>query len=1023
MMVRLFIYLLATLIGFSPTQGSVRSLPPTIEGIHVFNDQIDVHNLSDAQVAFAATHYVGTQKLTRQAAQRLRAYNPNFIVLHYRLGLGIGYRAANDACQPTGESLSIIHGDEWVQEWPGDEALPEAWFYHHVDERVYWCAWGWYLMDVDHPDWRDWWLEQVLQQIADNDNDGLFADSVTVPNYLGYDDWQPALPAVDAAFENEWARRIESWLDWLNNALGDRLLIVNAGSWVNGRNTTDYSLADGVMIEGFAGWDEYDRFAFEDWQLQMDRILGLVAQDRAVIAQSYVSDAPERLWTLANYLLIKGDHTYINLETTQDAEWFPEYDLPVGSPLAAVPATVAELQDAATGLYLRPYSGGLVVVNPDPDGTPQTLHLDAPMQQVIGAEGGGDLPIDADISGWGVITTPVTAVTVAPGQAAILLNDAQAASATPAESTEPVAAIESQQVAGTIDAFHRSGQTFLTWDETPGAVNYRIYRHTALLDVAALGAQSPVAEVPQGSAIFWTERARALEPPYEDQFSGYRSLQNYTITDGGPELPDETGLFVWTAAENGNFYYTVTTGTGDMIGTTGPISEQTAIPQSVLAWASPDGLSRVYTQFMDYANYNPTFDAPRAGNSFLGLPNWEELEKTRTQQYAYNYWVGLPTPEMCGGSVPDVLPLVLEIEGWGSRYGVPPSSPWWCAVHIWGDDPSQSWYFGFSAMHDYHSDDPVLSGPIVNYTETRLLAAVQETIARQASPAIDPQRVYVYGHSMGGTGTLALAERYPNVFAGGAASQPMLNFGTAQIWLPELESKWGAQALNLPIESRGPDAAHLAKYNGTGVWDWQNLAGQLVARRGDDMALIAITHGTQDTVIDWQSVVRPAYAQFYAGNRAFIGEIYAIDHTWTGFREHANWPFDAMLLPRNESLPALANASGSLPALPDSPGGYNMTLEWSSSINNFAGPITDQPEQWAVALRSLNGTQTVDVTPRRLQQFQVEPGRAYTWENTRLTDGALIQSGTVQADADGLLTIVGFQVEPDGNRLSIRAVP
>jgi len=192
--------------------------PNTAEGIHVFNDQIDVDYLSDAQAAFAATHYAGAQKLTLSGARRLRAYKPTFAVLTYRLGLGLGYRAADCDCQPTGDYLEIIQGDDWVQEWPGDDAVQEDWFYHYDGQRVYWCAWGWYLMDTNHEGWRTWWFDQILNLLADNESTGLFADSVTVPNYLGSEDWRPPLPDYDAAFEAEWTRRIEDWITWVRGS-------------------------------------------------------------------------------------------------------------------------------------------------------------------------------------------------------------------------------------------------------------------------------------------------------------------------------------------------------------------------------------------------------------------------------------------------------------------------------------------------------------------------------------------------------------------------------------------------------------------------------------------------------------------------------------------------------------------------------------------------------------------------------------------------------------------------------------
>ncbi len=998
-----------------------RAFPDTTDGIHVFNDQIDVHNLTDAQAAFAAAHFAGAQKLTVSGTRRLRAYNPAFVVLHYRLGLGLGYRQPDDDCQPTGEYLAYIKGDEWVREWPGDGVVRDEWFYHVAGQRVYWCAWGWYLADSDNPGWRDWWIAQVQDELAINKATGLFADSVSVPNFLGSDDWRPPLPEYDEAFEAGWTRRVEDWMDWVRSSFGDQyVLIVNAGMGVTSREATDYSLADGVMIEGFAGWGEYDRFEIGDWQLQLNRVLNLVNQDRVVILQSYMQDSPERLWVLANYLLVKGAHTYINLEISQDVEWFPEYDLPIGTPLTAPPPSIEQAQNSA-GLYARPYSNGLVLVNADPTGPSQTMSLDGTLYEVSGTVGGGDIPADADLTGWGVIVEPVTEVTVEPGQAVILLN-------VPPGGTQPTGQADSTPLPasppGEVAAFHRSGQTFLTWTEIPDspALMYRILQHSAPLDASNLAEAQLLAEVPQGSGIFWTDRARALSPPYDD--GSYRSLRNYVISDLGPQLPDGTGLFVWTAHSDSTAYYAVMASDGSLIGTTGPVDERVGEPQPVLIWQSADGLGRVYTQFMDYATYNPTFDAPRPGNDWLSLPNWEQLEQTNNhQQYAYNYWVGLPSADLCGGPTPDQIPLILYLEGWGGRYAAPDSALYWCAVMIWGDDPAQSWHFGFSASHDYRTDSPVTSGPIVNYTEARLLRAVHDVIDSAESPGIDQNRVYVYGHSMGGTGALMLAERYPQLFAAAAASEPMMNFAASEMWVGELENKWGARTLNLPVEMRGPDAAPLAAYQGTGVWDWQNLGEQLSVRRSDDMALIAIAHGTQDTVIDWRTVAQPAYAHLYAGNRAFIGEIMEADHTWLGFRYHPNWDFDAMNVRRDESLPALANASGSLPMPPGGVGGYNLTIEWSASGNDFAGPPVDTPAEWRIALRSLSGVQTVDVTPRRLQQFVVTPGSVYRWQNASLEDGQITQQGTVIADADGLVTVEDFAVTLNGNWLIIQTVP
>lgn len=620
--------------------------------------------------------------------------------------------------------------------------------------------------------------------------------------------------------------------------------------------------------------------------------------------------------------------------------------------------------------------------------------------------------------------------TARPGQVLVLIllaflvaapsvtGPALAHQAAPLDVAEPIPMAPRADLA----AFHRSGQTFLTWPEVPdgGVVTYRIYRQTEPPDAGLIG--QPVAEVPQGSAAYWTERGRSLIALDRALYPG---LSNYVITDLGPQLADGTGLFVWTAGDSGGFYYTilpVINGAPDpgRAMTVGPVDEAPAAPQPVLVWQTGDGRGRVYTQFLDYAAYNVTFDAPRAGNSWYGQDLAGSGLAPHFQQYAYNYFVGLPTDQQCGGQVWDRLPLILEMVPWGSRYAVYTNSPWFCASHIIADDPSQSWYFGFSAGHDYRTGAAVTRGPIVNYSEQRLLRTVAEVMANPAFRT-DPERVYAYGHSMGGTGALALGERYPNVFAAIYASQPMINFASSAYFLDELEAKWGTRRRNLPVAIQGPYAGHVAGFSGLGVWDWQNLAAPLNQRRGAEMAYIWISHGTQDRVIDWATVARPVYETLELGDRAYLGRIDNVDHMWVDLPHEPMGGFATMGIRRNESLPAFTHASGSLPIPPPGSGYFNNNLEWSTWWWDFGALPVDLPEMWAVLVRTTDGgTQTVDITPRRVQHFVVTPGAVYRWRN-EARDGSIVASGTATADRDGLVTVEAFLVTPDGNRLVIES--
>jgi hypothetical protein len=396
-----------------------RPLPNTGAGIHVFNDQLG--SLSPGRVAFAASHYAGTQKMTRADADALRAVNPDFVILHYRLGHGLGYRQAGAGCVPNGGYLYIIDGT-WTQEWPGDAVVQNAWFYTYGGQRVFQCQYGWYLMQLDDPGWRAWWSAALLSQLANNDDDGVFADSFSVPNYLGGGSFNPALPGYDAAFEAEWTARIGRFIAYVQGRLAGRYYwIPNVGFWVTGRDAVDYSGADGVMIEGF-GQDAFAAFGALDWALQMDRALGLVNTGRAVIGQSYeVATVEERLFTLGSYLLIKGARTYVNLDTGLDPEWWPEYEIPIGAPAGAPPATVAALFNTTWGVYARSYSNGLVLVNTSNSWRDVTLGGDYYRAQ---PSGGGTVPSSGVLPGnWTVNYTQVSSVTLAPGQAGVLVLD------------------------------------------------------------------------------------------------------------------------------------------------------------------------------------------------------------------------------------------------------------------------------------------------------------------------------------------------------------------------------------------------------------------------------------------------------------------------------------------------------------------------------------------------------------------------------------------------------------------------
>ena len=381
------------LVAASPAAATAKPAATT-DATRVFSDQLP-DGLSPGLLAFAATHYAGAQKLGASETAALKAKNPAFFMIQYRLGLGLGRRT------------QIRFGDSWVNEWP---AVPRAsWFYHYHGSRVF-QSWGWYLMNPDDPSWRAYYVGQLRKQVATTHADGAFLDSTSVPNAFGADTFTPRLPAYDPPWELGWTKRIERWLPYVQSHLG-RPVVVNAGSWVTTRDRTSYAGAAGIMLEGFA-----TGLAPVDWQLELSRALGLVRRDKIVICQSYpgVDDVDARLFDLASYLLIRGSHTYLNFGEGIRVTWFPEYGLDLGA--GVDPPGLRQDQ----GAFVRRFTKGLVVVNPG-DGT-VTYALPAPMRSVRPA-GGGAVPDSGLLpSSWRLDATQVTSVTLGPRRAAVLLH-------------------------------------------------------------------------------------------------------------------------------------------------------------------------------------------------------------------------------------------------------------------------------------------------------------------------------------------------------------------------------------------------------------------------------------------------------------------------------------------------------------------------------------------------------------------------------------------------------------------------
>jgi hypothetical protein len=358
---------------------------------------------------------VGTQKLTLAESQPLRALAPNFLVLHYHLAIW----------QSAPSVTFIVDGMNWSNDYPM-VTTREDWFWHNAaGARVAATDDGKLLMNLGSQAFIDYWKQSFVAQAIASDADGVFADSAS-PDLLQWEAQAPAEPrltgtgARDTAIAELGGRTyIQAWQDFIaqmNGALADAglALLPNTGSFTTSWDTTNYGLTAGVFIEGFAD----PSWAVADWKRSTNQVLALAAAHKIIIAQNYLQSAGDvatRLYYLANYLLVRGDRTYIDYFAGGPLEWFPEWSVDLGAPVATA-ATVDAL--AAGGAYQREFANGWAIVNPG-DGA-VTLTFPAGARQVM-PQGGGAIDAAGDAPGT-TAYAPATSLMLAAHSGAIVLK-------------------------------------------------------------------------------------------------------------------------------------------------------------------------------------------------------------------------------------------------------------------------------------------------------------------------------------------------------------------------------------------------------------------------------------------------------------------------------------------------------------------------------------------------------------------------------------------------------------------------
>ncbi len=279
-----------------------REFPESSDKIQVFVDQLP-GTMSEERMRFVAEHYVGTQKMLPEQVDAIRRYNPNFIMLHYRLGL-----------RQLESKGKHIHNGRWGNDWH-EIGKHKNWFVRNqAGKAVYQLTpkgLKEFIMDIsgryndtEGRGWKEYWARTMMAEAAASHADGVFADSVRTPirvpdefdnSPLGIQPMRGYLP------------HLETWLDYVYQQLNQerRYFILNLSGLCTKWDTTQgyYEHCHGFMSEGIG-------IKTDDWELWAERTLKLLRNGKIWLAQQKVkrTDYDSRMWYFANFLLLKTNN-------------------------------------------------------------------------------------------------------------------------------------------------------------------------------------------------------------------------------------------------------------------------------------------------------------------------------------------------------------------------------------------------------------------------------------------------------------------------------------------------------------------------------------------------------------------------------------------------------------------------------------------------------------------------------------------------------------------------------------------
>ena len=270
-----------------------------------------------------------------------------------------------------------------------------------------------YLMDAASPEWQTL-LASYLTSIAQTGkyNGVLLDDTVgymaqTRPDAFPYGYTDPQYLSGVKAQYSALRSAVPSSIQISANGLSNPTVAAAVAPYLNGAEIEEFAYDNG-------GW-HYAPASY--WVSSINNIFNITQQDhlRTRLTTDGSTDPGVRTYIFGSYLLVYSANTYYDLETSLGmGQVFPELAAPVGAPVQTF-STISSAWVAADRAYERHFANGWAIVNPSQTASTATIAIPAGYSELV--INGGSLE-----QGGTTSLEPVSSITLAPDQAAILIG-------------------------------------------------------------------------------------------------------------------------------------------------------------------------------------------------------------------------------------------------------------------------------------------------------------------------------------------------------------------------------------------------------------------------------------------------------------------------------------------------------------------------------------------------------------------------------------------------------------------------